>query len=49
VDGGKDGSDHRASDGHLGQLEGDCAGVAHDAGADLDQFQLQAGQRPVKG
>jgi hypothetical protein len=47
VDRGKDGAHHRAGDGHLGQLEGDGAGVAHDAGADLDQLQLQAGQRPV--
>jgi hypothetical protein len=25
------------------------AGVAHDAGTDLDQFELQAGERQVKG
>jgi hypothetical protein len=32
---------------HLGQLESDGAAVANDADSVLDQFQLQAGQRPV--
>src|SRR3546814_7815579 len=41
-------SHHRAGDGDLGQLEGNGAGVADDAGADLDQLELQAGQRPVR-
>jgi hypothetical protein len=41
------GPDHRAGDGDLGQLEGDGARVTHHAGPDLDQLQLQAGQRPV--
>src|SRR3546814_17764250 len=36
------------SDGDLGQLEGNGAGVADDPGADLDQLELQAGQRPVR-
>jgi len=39
--GGENGAHHRPGDRHLGQLEG------HGAGADLDQLQLQAGQRPV--
>ena len=47
MDGGEDGAHHRAGDGHLGQLKGDGTGVTDDAGADLDQLQLQAGQRPV--
>jgi len=47
ADGGEDGAYHRAGDSDLGQLEGDGAGMTHDAGPDLDQFQLQAGQRPV--
>jgi hypothetical protein len=47
VDGGEDGAHHRAGDGHLGQLEGDGAGVTHDTRPDLDQLQLEAGQRPV--
>jgi len=47
VDRGEDGPDYGAGDGHLGQLEGNGAGVEHDAGTDLDQLQLQAGQRPV--
>ena len=34
-------------DGHLGELEGNRAGVAHDTRPDLDQLELQAGQRPV--
>jgi hypothetical protein len=29
MDRGQDGANHRAGDGHLGQLEGDGAGVAH--------------------
>ncbi len=47
ADRGEDGADHRAGDGHLGQLEGDGAGVADDTRPDLDQLQLQAGQRPL--
>ena len=35
-----DGAYHWAGDRHLGQLEGDGAGVTDDAGADLDQPQL---------
>ena len=30
----------------LGHLKGHVAAVAHDLGADLDQFLAQAGQRP---
>jgi hypothetical protein len=33
--------------GDLGDLEGDTAAMADDLGADLDQFLLQARQRPV--
>jgi hypothetical protein len=47
ADRGQDGVDHRSGDGHLGQLESDGTGVADDAGPDLDQLQLQPGQRPV--
>ena len=47
MDGGKDGPHHRTGDRDFGQLEGDGAGVAHDASADLDQLELKAGQRPV--
>jgi hypothetical protein len=47
TDGGEDGAHHRAGDGHFGQLGGDGAGVTDDAGAELGQLQLQAGQRPV--
>ena len=47
MDRGEDGAHHRAGDRDLGELEGDGAGVTHDAGADLDQFELQAGQRPL--
>jgi len=47
VDRGKYGAHHRAGDRHLGQLEGDGAGMAHDAGADIDQLELQTGQRPI--
>jgi hypothetical protein len=32
VDGGKDGAHHGAGDGHLGQLEGDGAGVVDATG-----------------
>jgi transposase-like protein len=45
-DGGKDGPDHGTGDRDLGKVEGDGAGVAHDAGADLDQLQLEGCQRP---
>jgi len=45
VDRSKDGAHHRACDGDLGQLEGDGAGMADDAGADLDQLELEAGRR----
>ena len=47
MDRGKDGPHHRAGDRDLGQLEGDGAGMAHHAAPDPNQFQLQAGQRPV--
>ena len=47
MDRGEDGAHHRACDGHLGQLEGDGAGVTHDTRPDLDQLELEAGQRPV--
>lgn len=47
MDRSQDGPDHWACDRYLGKLESDGAGVAHDAGPHLDQFQLQAGQRPV--
>jgi len=47
VDRIEDGPDHGAGDGNLGQLEGDVAGIAHDAGTDLDQLELKAGRRPV--
>jgi len=47
ADRGEDGAYHRAGDGHLGQLEGDGAGVTDYAGADLDQLQLQAGEGPI--
>lgn len=40
------GAYHRADDGHLGQLEGDDAGVTHDTRPDLDQFQLQTDEGP---
>ena len=48
MDRGEDGAHHRACDGHLGQLEGNGTSVAHDARADLDQLELEAGQRPVR-
>ena len=41
-EGGEDCAHHRAGYRNFGQLEGDGAGVAQDAGADLDQFELQA-------
>ena len=47
MDRSENGAHHRAGDRDLGKLEGDGAGVAHDAGADLDQLELEAGQRPV--
>ena len=47
VDRSKDGAHHRAGDRHPGELEGDGAGVADDAGHDFDQLQLQASQGPV--
>jgi hypothetical protein len=48
MDGGEDGAHHRAGDGHLGQLEGDGAGVTYHTRPDLDPLQLEAGQRPVR-
>ena len=39
--------DHGACDRHFGKLEGDGAGVTHNAGINRDQLRLQAGQRPV--
>lgn len=47
LDRGDDGADHRPRHGDLGQFERDGAGVTHDTRADLDQLELQAGQRPV--
>ena len=47
LDRGEDVTHHRAGDGNLSQLKGDGTSVAHDPSADLDQLQLQAGQRPV--
>ena len=47
MDRGKDSPDHCAGDGNLGHLEGDGTGVADNAGTDLDQLELQAGQRPI--
>lgn len=47
IDRGKDGPHHRTSDRDLGQLDGDGACVTHNAGPDLDQLELEAGQRPV--
>ena len=44
VNRGKDGAHHRAGDGDLGQLDGDGPGMARDAGPDLDQPELKAGQ-----
>ena len=38
MDSGEHSADHRADDGHLGQLKGDGAGMADDAGTDLDQL-----------
>jgi hypothetical protein len=43
----EDCANHGAGDSDLGQLEGDGAGVADDAGPDLGQLELKAGQRPV--
>ena len=49
---GKDGPDHWAGHRDLGELEGYGAGVAHDAGAHLDQIVPQAVQclmcRPIR-
>jgi hypothetical protein len=45
MDGGKDGPLHRTGDRDFGQLEGDGAGVAHDASADLDQFAYCLGRK----
>lgn len=46
-DGSKKDAHHWAGDRHFGQQEGDGAGMAEDAGADLDQLELEAGKRPV--
>ena len=46
MDGGEGAVEEIARDRDLGQLEGDRAGVADDAGADLDEPGLQARQRP---
>lgn len=43
AEGGEDSANDSAGDGHLGQLEGDRAGVAHDTCPDLDQLELQVG------
>ena len=47
ADRGKDAAHHDAGDGHLGQLEDDGADVADEAGSNLNQLELKAGQRPV--
>lgn len=47
VGSGKDGAYHRAGDGDLGKLESAGTGMTHDAGPDLDQFDLEAAQQPV--
>ncbi len=47
MDGSKNGAHHRASDGHFRQLECDGTGMTHDPGTDLDQLELEAGQRPI--
>lgn len=47
MDGSKDGAHHRSGDGHLGQLEGDGAGVTYHTRPDLDQLQLEAGEGPI--
>lgn len=44
MDGSQDPAEEIARDRDLGQLEDDRAGVADDAGADLDQPRLQARQ-----
>ena len=44
ADRGKDGAHHWAGDSHLGQLEGDGAGVTQHTGADFGQLQLEADQ-----
>ena len=46
MDGCQDALEKIARDRDLGQLEDDRTGVAHDAGADLDEPGLQARQRP---
>ncbi len=48
MNGGQDAVEEFAGDRDLGKLEGDRAGMAHDAGADLDQSRLQARQRPCR-
>ena len=45
----EDGAHHRAGDRDLGHLEGDGAGVAHDAGPDPDHFELQAVSTGTRG
>ena len=47
MDHSEDGPDHPAGDRDFGQLEGDGAGVTHDAGTHLDQLELEGCQRPV--
>jgi hypothetical protein len=39
VDGSKDGVHHSRGGGHLGELEGDCAGVTHNARAAISSYQ----------
>ena len=45
ADGGKVGVYHRPSNGHSGPLEGDVAGLLHEASSDPDQLGVQASQR----
>jgi hypothetical protein len=47
MDRSKDGPDLCAGNHNLFHLKGDGAGVTHEAGPNLDQFELQAGQRSV--
>jgi hypothetical protein len=40
LNGGNEELHNQAGDGNLGQPENDGAGVTHNAGADLEQFEL---------
>jgi len=45
--GSQDTREQITTDGHLGQLEGNGAGMSDDPCADFDEPGLQAGQRPI--